>query len=109
MGHKSIAEKKEQKKVIKVNRTDEQIIKDIGLNLAAHLSVTPEDVAFLLRKYGVAVIEIKELKEQLDVVTELETEVRKELNNGERETIAPRSQEQEQPIEVVDGQETQPS
>ena len=68
MGHSAkTAEKKEVKKVVKVQRTDEQVIKDIRLNLGAHLSVTPEDIAFLLKKYDLALKEIVQLKEKLDV------------------------------------------
>ena len=67
MGHKEAktAEKKQTKKVEEVQRTDEQILKDIRLNLDAHLSVTPKDINFLLRKYYLAICELGEFKYKL--------------------------------------------
>ena len=69
MGHKEAktAEKKQTKKVEKVQRTELEILKDISLNLHAHLSVTPEDVMFLLNKYNLALKKIAELETKLNV------------------------------------------
>ena len=48
------AVKNSQKKVVET-RTPEQIIKGIRGNLEAHLSVTPNDIAFLLECYDAAI------------------------------------------------------
>jgi copper oxidase (laccase) domain-containing protein len=80
MGHSAkTAEKKEVKKVVKVQRTDEQVIKDIRLNLGAHLSVTPEDIAFLLKKYDLALTKIAELETKLADLKQEHRQVVKDL------------------------------
>ena len=53
--------KSEKSKLLE--RTPEEIIKDIRINLAAKLAVTPDDVRFLLAKYDAAEAAVAHLGE----------------------------------------------
>ena len=62
MGHNpnKIVKTKERKQVLET-RSPEDIIKGIRGNLVAHLSVTPSDIAFLLKEFDVATAAVEQL------------------------------------------------
>ena len=67
MGHNPATQGKkiaESKRVLET-RSGEDIIKAIRGNLAAHLSITPGDIAFLLKQYDAAQAEIVILQAQV--------------------------------------------
>jgi len=62
MGHNpnKIVKTKERKQVLET-RSPKDIITGIRGNLAAHLSVTPGDIAFLLKEFDVATAAVEQL------------------------------------------------
>lgn len=66
MGHNvgKAADNAVQKSAVKkaVERTPEQILKDIRNHLDAKLAVTPDDVRFLLAQYDAAIAELENIK-----------------------------------------------
>lgn len=76
MGHNvgkaaELSVKKGQIKKV-VERTDEQIFRDIRNNLASRLATTPDDARFLLRKYDEVVAErVLDLKRVDELLAEL--------------------------------------
>lgn len=90
MGHNpgTSAVKKSERKQAQEKRTPEEILKGIRGNLAAHLSVTPSDIAFLLLQYDqahdAALYNADKIIEQSRDISAMQAEIIK-LTAGDRD------------------------
>lgn len=57
---------KKSEKTRLLERSPEQVIKDIRMNLAAKLAVTPDDVRFLLRRFDETYAALQEMAPTVD-------------------------------------------
>jgi len=88
MGHSvsdaAAASVKKSEKKIKSERTEEQIIRDIGNHLEARLSVPPDDVRLLYRLYTELKTEVDQVKATGVYRTELEEDDHRDREQSER-------------------------